>query len=202
MLEIINGTKKYGTKVIFENLNLKFLPGKIYGLVGENGSGKTVIMKCLCGYTSLTSGGVYQNKKKLRNKDNFIESAGIIIENPKFMEDFTLMENLEIIKSYSDNKKQIDIEYWLNFYDLYKYKDKKYRKLSLGTKQKLYLIQAFMSNPNNLILDECFNGLDEKMAIKTRKFLKSYIKDDRIIILTSHIKSDIEELCDEVIRLN
>lgn len=202
MLEIINGTKKYGTKVIFENLNLKFLPGKIYGLVGENGSGKTVIMKCLCGYTSLTSGGAYQNEKKLRNKDNFIESAGIIIENPKFMEDFTLMENLEIIKSYSDNKKQIDIEYWLNFYDLYKYKDKKYRKLSLGTKQKLYLIQAFMSNPNNLILDECFNGLDEKMAIKTREFLKSYIKDDRIIILTSHIKSDIEELCDEVIRLN
>ena len=134
----------------FHNLNLKFLPGKIYGLVGENGSGKTVIMKCLCGYTSLTSGSVYQSKKKLRNKDNFIESAGIIIENPKFMEDFTLMENLEIIKSYSDNKKQIDIEYWLNFYDLYKYKDKKYRKLSLGTKQKLYLIQDFMSNPNSI----------------------------------------------------
>ena len=111
-------------------------------------------------------------------------------------------EKTAIIKSYSDNKKQIDIEYWLNFYDLYKYKDKKYRKLSLGTKQKLYLIQAFMSNPNNLILDECFNGLDEKMAIKTREFLKSYIKDDRIIILTSHIKSDIEELCDEVIKLN
>ena len=118
------------------------------------------------------------------------------------MEDFTLMENLEIIKSFSDNKKQIDIEYWLNFYDLHKYKDKKYRKLSLGTKQKLYLIQAFMSNPKNLILDECFNGLDEKMAIKTREFLKSYIKNDRIIILTSHIKSDIEELCDEVIKLD
>ena len=65
MLEIINGTKKYGTKVIFENLNLKFLPGKIYGLVGENGSGKTVIMKCLCGYTSLTSGSVYQYYMKL-----------------------------------------------------------------------------------------------------------------------------------------
>ena len=106
------------------------------------------------------------------------------------------------LQQLNQDKKQIDIEYWLNFYDLYKYKDKKYRKLSLGTKQKLYLIQAFMSNPNNLILDECFNGLDEKMAIKTREFLKSYIKDDRIIILTSHIKSDIEELCDEVIRLN
>ena len=67
MLEIINGTKKYATKVIFENLNLKFLPGKIYGLVGENGSGKTVIMKCLCGYTSLTSGGVYQIYRECRN---------------------------------------------------------------------------------------------------------------------------------------
>ena len=106
------------------------------------------------------------------------------------------------LQQLSQDKKQIDIEYWLNFYDLYKYKDKKYRKLSLGTKQKLYLIQAFMSNPNNLILDECFNGLDEKMAIKTREFLKSYIRNDRIIILTSHIKSDIEELCDEVIKLN
>ena len=187
--------------IIFENLNLKFSNGKIYGLVGENGSGKTVIMKCLCGYTTLTSGNVFQNNKKIRNKNNFIEDAGIIIENPKFMEDFTLYENSNIIKNLSDSKKDIDISYWLKFYNVEKYKDRKYRQLSLGTKQKMLLIQAFMSNPTTLILDECFNGLDEVSANKTREYIKNYINPNRLIILTSHIKTDIEMLCDEVIYL-
>ncbi|AME09219.1 MULTISPECIES: ATP-binding cassette domain-containing protein [Gemella] len=201
MLGIQNGLKKYGSKIIFENLNLKFLNGKIYGLVGENGSGKTVIMKCLCGYTTLTSGNVFQDNKKIRNKNNFIEDAGIIIENPKFTEDFTLYENLNIIKNLSDSKKEIDISYWLKFYNVEKYKDREYRQLSLGTKQKMLLIQAFMSNPTTLILDECFNGLDEVSANKTREYIKNYINPNRLIILTTHIKMDIDMLCDEVIYL-
>ncbi|MGX7111700.1 ATP-binding cassette domain-containing protein [Gemella cuniculi] len=202
MLEIKNGLKKYNSKIVFENLNLKFSNGKIYGLVGENGSGKTVIMKCLCGYTTLNGGEVWQDSTKIRNKNNFIENAGIVIENPKFMEDYTLYENLDIIRELSDNKKDINLDYWIDFYNLKQHKDKKYRSLSLGTKQKMLLIQAFMSNPNTLILDECFNGLDEESANKTRELLKSYINESRLIILTSHIKTDIDSLCNEVIYLS
>lgn len=201
MLEIRNGLKKYNGKVILEDINLKFEDGKIYGIIGENGSGKTVIMKCLCGYTALNKGDVFQDNKKIRNKNNFIEDAGIVIENPKFMEDYTLYENLNIIKNLSDNKKEVDLDKWIKFYDLEKHKNKKYKALSLGTKQKMLLIQAFMTNPKILILDECFNGLDVVSADKTREYLKNYINKERLIILTSHIKTDIEILCDEVVNL-
>lgn len=202
MIEIKNGYKKYKSKEVLNNINLKFEQGKIYGLVGSNGSGKTQLMKAICGYIVLDKGSVYQNGKKIREKLNFIEDAGIIIESPDFMEDFTLLENLTIIKNLSDKKKQVDLNYWLDFYELKAHKNKKYKSLSLGTKQKMLLIQAFMTNPKTLILDECFSGLDDKSATKTREYIKNYRAKDKIIILTSHIKTDIEELCDEVILMH
>lgn len=201
MIEIKNGYKKYNGKTVLENINLTFEDGFIYGIVGENGSGKTQIMKAICGYIVLTKGEVYQDGKKIRDKLNFIDNAGVVIENPNFMEDYTLLENLNIIKSMSDNKSEINIDYWIDFYNLGVHKDKKYKSLSLGTKQKLLLIQAFMTNPKVLILDECFSGLDEQSANKTREYIKNYINKDRLIILTSHIKTDIESLCDKVIKL-
>ncbi|MBF0713496.1 ATP-binding cassette domain-containing protein [Gemella sp. GH3] len=118
------------------------------------------------------------------------------------MEDYTLLENLNIIKKFSDKKDEINLDYWLDFYDLWEHRNKKYKHLSLGTKQKMLLIQAFMTNPKTLILDECFSGLYEKSAQKTRDYIKRYMSDDKIIILTSHIRTDIEELCDEVISLH
>lgn len=201
MIEIKNGYKKYNGKYVLENVNLKFEDGYIYGIVGENGSGKTQIMKAICGYIALNKGEVYQDGKKIRDSLNFIKDAGIVIENPDFMEDYTLLENLNIIKKLADNPKEIDIDYWINFYDLSKHKNKKYKNLSLGTKQKILLIQAFMTNPKVLILDECFSGLDEASANKTREYIKNYKNKDRLIILTSHIKTDIEMLCDKVVTL-
>lgn len=201
MIAIKNAYKKYNGKYVLENINLTFENGKIYGIVGENGSGKTLILKSICGYIALNKGEVLQDGKKIRNKLNFIEDAGIVIENPNFMEDFTLIENLTIIKNLSDKKNEIDLDYWLAFYKLEKHKDKNFKTLSLGTKQKMFLIQAFMTNPKILILDECFSGLDDEMATKTRAYIKEYINKDRLIILTSHIKSDIDELCDEVFEL-
>ncbi|MGX7111742.1 ATP-binding cassette domain-containing protein [Gemella cuniculi] len=200
MLEIKNGYKKFNGKYVLENISIKFENGKIYGVVGENGKGKTVLLKVLCGYSVLNKGEVYQDNVKLRDKLNFIQNAGIVIEKPDFIENFTLYENLDNIRKLSDNK-NIDIDFWIEFYDLVEHKDKKYKKLSLGTKQKLLIIQAFMTNPSILILDECFSGLDEKSYNKTKEYLKNYINEDRLIILTSHIKEDIEELCDEVIQL-
>ena len=200
MLEIKNGYKKFNGKYIFENYSIKFENGKIYGVTGKNGKGKTLLLKILCGYSVLTKGSVYQDTIKLRNKFNFIKNAGIVIEKPDFIENYTLYDNLNTIKSLSDNK-DINLDFWIEFYDLFEHKDKKYKDLSLGTKQKVLIIQAFMTNPDILILDECFNGLDEKSHTKTKEYLKNYINDNRLIILTSHIKDDIEELCDEFIEL-
>jgi len=135
--------------------------GKIYGVTGKNGKGKTLLLKILCGYSVLTKGSVYQDTVKLRNKFNFIKNAGIVIEKPDFIENYTLYDNLNTIKMLSDNK-DINLDFWIEFYDLFEHKDKKYKDLSLGTKQKVLIIQAFMTNPDILILDECFNGLDEK----------------------------------------
>lgn len=202
MIEIKNGTKKYRGKTVLDNINMSFSEGRIYGIVGKNGSGKTLIMKAICGYIALDKGDVFQNGKKIRDPLNFIEDAGIIIENPSFMEDYTLFENLNIIKNLSDKKDEVNLDYWIDFYNLWEHKDKKYKHLSLGTKQKMLLIQAFMTNPTTLILDECFSGLDEKSAQKTRDYIKKYISDDKLVILTSHIRTDIEELCDEVIDLH
>ena len=200
MLEIKNGYKKFNGKYIFENYSIKFENGKIYGVTGKNGKGKTLLLKILGGYSVLTKGSVYQDTVKLRNKFNFIKNAGIVIEKPDFIENYTLYDNLNTIKMLSDNK-DINLDFWIEFYDLFEHKDKKYKDLSLGTKQKVLIIQAFMTNPDILILDECFNGLDEKSHTKTKEYLKNYINDNRLIILTSHIKDDIEELCDEFIEL-
>lgn len=200
MLEIKNGYKRFNGKYIFENYSIKFENGKIYGVTGKNGKGKTLLLKILCGYSVLTKGFVYQDTVKLRNKFNFIKNAGIVIEKPDFIENYTLYDNLNTIKMLSDNK-DINLDFWIEFYDLFEHKDKKYKDLSLGTKQKVLIIQAFMTNPDILILDECFNGLDEKSHTKTKEYLKNYINDNRLIILTSHIKDDIEELCDEFIEL-
>lgn len=200
MLEIKNGYKKFNGKYIFENYSVKFENGKIYGITGKNGKGKTLLLKILCGYSVLTKGFVYQDTIKLRNKFNFIKNAGIVIEKPDFIENYTLHDNLNAIKMLSDNK-DINLDFWIEFYDLFEHKEKKYKDLSLGTKQKVLIIQALMTNPDILILDECFNGLDEKSYTKTKEYLKNYINDNRLIILTSHIKDDIEELCDEFIEL-
>lgn len=200
MLEIKNGYKRFNGKYIFENYSIKFENGKIYGVTGKNGKGKTLLLKILCGYSVLAKGSVYQDTVKLRNKFNFIKNAGIVIEKPDFIENYTLYDNLNTIKMLSDNK-DINLDFWIEFYDLFEHKDKKYKDLSLGTKQKVLIIQAFMTNPDILILDECFNGLDEKSHTKTKEYLKNYINDNRLIILTSHIKDDIEELCDEFIEL-
>ena len=200
MLEIKNGYKRFNGKYIFENYSIKFENGKIYGVTGKNGKGKTLLLKILCGYSVLTKGFVYQDTVKLSNKFNFIKNAGIVIEKPDFIENYTLYDNLNTIKMLSDNK-DINLDFWIEFYDLFEHKDKKYKDLSLGTKQKVLIIQAFMTNPDILILDECFNGLDEKSHTKTKEYLKNYINDNRLIILTSHIKDDIEELCDEFIEL-
>ncbi|GGE32398.1 ATP-binding cassette domain-containing protein [Streptococcus himalayensis] len=197
MLKIQNGCKRYKGQEVLKDINLEFLDGHIYGLVGINGSGKTLILKALAGYITLDRGFVQQDHIKIRSRRNYIENAGILIENPQFISHLSLLENLELIASISQNRKKIDLDRWIQLYQLEKFKHTLFKHLSLGTKKKMALIQAFLHNPAILLLDEPMNALDDASVRVTKELLMEY-KQDRLVILTSHIAQDIEDLCDTV----
>ena len=201
MLEIINGYKKYKNLEVLNDINLKFEDGKMYALIGANGSGKSLILKALSGYNKLTSGKVLQNGNEIRKNNNYIEDAGIIIENPVMVNEYTITENLEYLKKMSENSKEIDLEKWYKYFEIEEYKEKRFSELSLGTKQKVALIQAFMHNPKNILLDEPFNALDKKAVIKVKQLLLEEKKKGKLIVIVTHINDEILEECDEVIEM-
>ena len=201
MLEIINGYKKYKNLEVLSDINLKFEDGKMYAIIGANGSGKSLILKALSGYNKLTSGKVLQDGNEIRKNNNYIENAGIIIENPVMVNEYTINENLEYLKKMSENSKDIDLDKWYKYFEIEEYKKKRFSELSLGTKQKVALIQAFMHNPQNILLDEPFNALDKKAVIKVKELLIEEKKKGKLIIIVTHINDEILEECDEVIEL-
>ena len=201
MLEIINGYKKYKNLEVLSDINLKFEDGKMYAIIGANASGKSLILKASSGYNKLTSGKVLQNGKEIRKNNNYIENAGIIIENPVMVNEYTINENLEYLKKMSENSKDIDLDKWYKYFEIEEYKEKRFSELSLGTKQKVALIQAFMHNPQNILLDEPFNALDKKAVIKVKELLIEEKKKGKLIIIVTHINDEILEECDEVIEL-
>ena len=201
MLEIKNGFKKYGDKIVLQDINLKFEDGKMYGITGVNGSGKTLISKALTGYIKLTEGTVSQDGEIIRKNNNYIEDAGIIIENPVMVNEYTITENLEYLKKMSENNKDIDLDKWYKYFEIEEYKEKRFSELSLGTKQKVALIQAFMHNPKNILLDEPFNALDKKAVVKVKELLLEEKKKGKLIVIVTHINDEILEECDEVIEI-
>lgn len=202
MIEITNGTKKYGAKTVLKNINYKFEDGKMYGITGANGSGKTLILKSLAGYIKLTSGKVLQNNKEIRKNNNYIEDAGIVIENPVLVNDFTLQENLEYLRKMSPQPDDIDLDYWYEFFGIEEYKNEKFKNLSLGTKQKAGLIQAFMHQPSTYILDEPFNALDKNTASKVQQFLIQKRDEGKLVIFITHINDNILDSCDAVLEIS
>lgn len=203
MLEIINGYKRYKKKIVLNNINLKFEDGKMYGILGVNGSGKSLILKALSGYIKLNEGKVLQNSLEIRGKENnYISNAGIIIENPVMINDYTVSENLEYLKSKTNyNKDEIDLEKWYKYFEIENFKDDRFSELSLGTKQKVALIQAFMHNPQNLLLDEPFNGLDKKSVRKLKELLIEEKKKGKLIIIVTHNNNEFLKECDEIIEI-
>ena len=201
MLEIINGYKKYKNLEVLSDINLKFEDGKMYAIIGANGSGKSLILKALSGYNKLTSGKVLQDGNEIRKNNNYIEDAGIIIENPVMVNEYTITENLEYLKKMSENNKDIDLDKWYKYFEIEEYKEKRFSELSLGTKQKVALIQAFMHNPKNILLDEPFNALDKKAVVKVKELLLEEKKKGKLIVIVTHINDEILEECDEVIEI-
>lgn len=195
-------SKKFKKVTILENINMKFESGKIYGIVGRNGSGKSVFLKILCSFYKPTTGEILFDNVNYNSNNNFPPSVRALIENPTFFPDLTGFENLKLLSSIQNKIDDEEIIKTLDQVNLLSEKDKKYSEYSLGMKQKLGIAQVLMENPDVMIFDELFNGIEEKTVEKIRNILLELKNQNKIIIVTSHIKEDIDVLSDEVYKFD
>ena len=201
MIRIENLSLNIKKAKILENINLEFESGKIHGLIGRNGSGKTMLMKCICGFVRPTEGRVLVNEKVIGYDVDFPENIGIIIETPEFVPYLSGYENLKMLagcrkkigkEQICEAMEQVELD-WKNKLHVKKY--------SLGMRQRLGLAQAIMEKPEILVLDEPFNGLDDDGVSKMRELLLKKKEEGITVIISSHNAEDIQILCDTVHRL-
>lgn len=202
-MEIIinNLIKKLSNTNVLDNINLKLESGKIYGFVGKNGSGKTMLMRAICGLINPTSGEIIIDNKVLGKDISFPDNVGILIENPGFIPSYSGFKNLKYLARIKNKISDKDIKSVISMVGLDPNDKKSYRKYSLGMKQKLGIAGAIMENPNLLILDEPFNALDEETVENIRNIIKSKKDKENIVILSCHDREEIENLCDEIIEI-
>ena len=198
IIEIKHAAKRFKDKSVFENVNLDIEQGKAYGFIGHNGCGKSVLFKCICGFSLLSEGTITVGGEVIGKDSDFIKDAGVVIEHPEFINDLSGFKNLRIIADIQKKIGDEDICSIMDKFDLLDDKDKKVGKYSLGMKQKLRLAQALMESPSILILDEPTGGLDKSSVENLRRILKEFVNNGGTMLLTSHHQQDIEELCDEV----
>lgn len=202
ILRIENGTKKFKNEIIFSNVDICFERGKSYGFVGPNGCGKSVFFKTLCGYSLLTEGKVLYNGKIIGKEQDFIDHAGIVIEEPEFINSLSGFDNLKILSDIQKVIGEQDILDTLKEFGLYDDRNKKVGKYSIGMKQKLRLAQAVMEKPQILILDEPMNGLDKNSVKAVKAILKKFVGNGGTLLMTSHIEQQVEECCDIVYEMD
>lgn len=190
--------KSFGSEHVLKDVNLKILPGHILGVVGNNGSGKTVLMKCICGFMKADKGNIYVNGERIGYGRDFPTDLGLIIETPGFLPNVTGYKNLKILASLKGKIGKREIVETLNRVGLDPKMRKPVSKYSLGMRQRLGIAQAIMEDPKVLILDEPFNGLDKNGVVHMRELLKQLKNQGKAILLASHNARDIEELCDMV----
>lgn len=194
--------KSFNNDLVLRNIYRKFESGKIHGIVGNNGSGKTVLMKCMCGFLLPDCGRVLVNNIEIGNGTDFPDDLGIIIETPGFLANRSGFENLLLLASLRKRIGKEEIRYAMQQVGLDPDLKKSVSKYSLGMKQRLGIAQAIMENPNLLILDEPFNGLDKLAVAQMRNIIKSLRDNGKTVILSSHNQDDIDELCDTVCEMD
>lgn len=197
-VEVKNVTKRFKDNTVLNNVNITFESGKIYGLLGRNGSGKSVLLKLLCGFYNPDQGEILYDGVNIVDDNIFPPNTRALIEKPNFLPDLTGMENLKLLASIQNRIKVDDILKIVEQLNLKNDINKKYKTYSLGTKQKLGIAQVLMENPDVIILDEPLNGVENETANKIRKLLLSKKNEGKLIIIASHIKDDFDAIIDEV----
>ena len=201
-IEIDHVTKKFKEDTVLYDINVSMEQGKVYGFCGNNGSGKTVLMKCICGFLPVTQGTVRVNGKAIGKEIDFPVNTGVIIETPGFLTNLSGMRNLEILAAWQGKIGRKEMEYAMRKAGLEPSLKKSVSKYSLGMRQRLGIAQAIMEDPEFLILDEPFNGLDKHGVADIRKLLLELKAQGKTIILASHNSEDIRILCDKVYEMD
>lgn len=200
-IEIVNFTKYLSRNCVLDNINLELQSGKIYGFVGKNGSGKTMLMRAICGLILPTSGKVEIDGKVLGKDISFPESIGALIENPGFIPSCSGYKNLKFLAQIQNKISDNKIRTAMQQVGLDPDEKKTFRKYSLGMKQKLGIAAAIMEDPRILILDEPFNALDEETSNKIRNLIRMKKSAENIVILSCHDSEEIGNLCDVVVEV-
>lgn len=191
-------TKSFKGKTVLEDVNMRLQEGRIYGIVGDNGSGKTVLLKLICGFMKPDSGTVTVNGKVIGKDADFPENTGIIIEAPGFLPNYSGMKNLEYLASIRGKIGKEQIESAMKTVGLDPSSKLRVGKYSLGMKQRLGIAQAIMEDQQLLILDEPMNALDKDAVKEMRKLFLSFKASGKTMLVVSHNEGDISTLCDEV----
>ena len=194
--------KRFGTDTVLKDISRSFERGRIHGIVGNNGSGKTVLMKCICGFLIPDGGSITVNGERVGVDVDFPRDMGLIIETPGFLPNVTGMKNLEILASLNKKIGLREIAASMRAAGLDPSMNKPVGKYSLGMRQRLGIAQAIMENPSLLILDEPLNGLDKHGVTEMRQLIKGLKEQGKTILLASHNQGDIDELCDTVCEMD
>ena len=202
VIKIKNVSKSFKGIQVLNDVNMTCRSGKIYGIVGYNGSGKTVLFKCICGFLHVDSGSISVNGKVVGKELDMLKNAGIIIEEPGYIRNLSGYRNLEYLYRISNKKDKAAIYDAMRKVGLDPCAKKKVCNYSLGMRQRLAIAQATMEDQQILILDEPMNGLDKEGVAEMRKFFSDQKRMGKLILLASHNKEDIELLCDEVYEMD
>ena len=199
-VEIKELTKSFGEMTALDHVSLEFEQGKIHGIIGRNGSGKTVMLKCICGFMKPDSGSILVNGREVVPGKK--QDMGIIIEVPGFIDHKSGLKNLEYLYGLNHKKDPDKLKKVLQTVGLDPAEKKSVSKYSLGMRQRLAIAQAIMEDPPLLLLDEPMNGLDNEGVSEIRKVLKQLRDKGKTILLASHSREDIAVLCDTVTELD
>ena len=202
VIEMKHVTKRYGKIEVLKDVSLTCKAGKIYGLIGRNGSGKTVLLKSICGFVLPTSGEVRVQGQLVGKDVDFPTDIGFIIESPGFLARESGLQNLMHLASIRGKASAEDVRQSMYTVGLDPDLRKPVGKYSMGMRQRLGIAQAIMENPNILILDEPMNGLDNQGVTDIRQVLKQLKASGKTILIASHFQEDIDLLCDEVYEMD
>lgn len=201
MIQLQNVTKRIKENTVLDNVSYTFKSGFVYGLYGQNGSGKTMLLRAISGLINLDSGSIFIDGEKLHDKIEFPPETGIVIENMELLPECSAKKNLKMLAKIKNIADEKDIRFSLERVGLDPDSDKKVKKFSLGMKQRLNIAQAIFENQKIILLDEPTNALDEEAVQLIYKIIREEKSRGATIIVATHHKEDLKEVCDVILKI-
>ena len=201
MIQLQNVTKRIKENTVLDNVSYTFKSGFVYGLYGQNGSGKTMLLRAISGLINLDSGSIFIDGEKLHDKIEFPPETGIVIENMELLPECSAKRNLQMLAKIKNIADEKDISFSLERVGLDPDSDKKVKKFTLGMKQRLNIAQAIFENQKIILLDEPTNALDEDAVQLIYKIIREEKSRGATIIVATHHKEDLKEVCDVILKI-